>query len=212
MAVVPPRSLLIFPCNGNGREALDCLAPSDRLLGFIDDAPEKEGTEVDGFPVFGRWALSSFQDASVLAVPGSPTSYRDRAEIIRGLDIPKERFATVVHPTAAVSPRAEIGRNVLVMAGAVITANAILGDHVCVLPNTVVHHDAVVGAWSLIGSSVVLTGGVSVGENCYVGSGSSVMPGVRLGARSMIGLGSNVLCDVPPDAVVAGNPARSLRG
>lgn len=210
MASAPVRSLLIFPCNGNGREALDCLGPNDRFCGFVDDSPEKAGSETDGFPVFGRQAFEACPDASVLAVPGSPTSFRERAAIIDGLGIEADRFATLIHPTASVSPRAKVGRNVLVMAGAVITSNAILEDHVCVLPNTVVHHDVVVGRWSLIGSSVVLTGGVVVEENCYVGSGSNVMPSVRLGEGSMIGLGSNVLRDVSAGAVVAGNPARCL--
>ncbi|MCK7470637.1 MAG: hypothetical protein MZU95_07475 [Desulfomicrobium escambiense] len=31
--------LLIFPCNGNGLEALDCLGDAFRCIGFIDDRP-----------------------------------------------------------------------------------------------------------------------------------------------------------------------------
>lgn len=204
------RTLLIFPCNGNGLEALDCLTETNRFLGFVDDALEKQGCRVCGFPVFDRSAFMTHSEAAVLAVPGSPTTFRTRRQVIERLAVDARRFTNVLHPTAAVSRRASLGNNVLIMAGAVIAGNAVVGDNVCVLPNSVIHHDVVIGSWSLIGSAVAIAGGAVVEENCYVGSGSSIMQGVRLGAFSMIGLGSNVIRDVGPGAVVAGNPARNL--
>lgn len=203
--------LLIFPCNGNGIEALDCLGDSYQMLGFVDDTPGKQGRGPFGHPVFSRQVLSQYPQARVLAVPGSPTSYRRRQEVIDGLGIEAERFARVIHPMARVSPLARIGRNVLIMAGVVLTSNAIIGDHVCILPNTVVHHDVVIGNWTLIGSSVSLAGNVRLGINCYVGSGTRVINGVEIGDRALVGLGSNVIRDVPPDTTVAGNPARQLK-
>jgi sugar O-acyltransferase (sialic acid O-acetyltransferase NeuD family) len=204
------RPLLIFPCNGNGVEALDCLGDAYRCLGFVDDTPEKQRAGAHGLRVFGRDALAAHRDADVLAVPGSPTSYRDRGRIIAGLDVAAERFARVVHPAARVSPLAVLGRNVLVMAGVVITSNAVIGDHVCVMPNTVIHHDVVVGAWTLVGANVTIAGGTAIGENCYIGSGSSVMNGLSVGEGALVGLGSNVIRSVPAGARVAGNPARRI--
>jgi sugar O-acyltransferase (sialic acid O-acetyltransferase NeuD family) len=204
------RDLLIFPCNGNGLEALDCIGDEFRVIGFVDDTPVKQGTICGGYEVFDRSALNSHRGARVLAVPGSPQSYLSRRTIIQGMGVDSSRFASVIHPRASVSPLARIGRNVLLMAGVVVTANATIGDHVCVLPNTVVHHDVVIGSWSLIGSNVTLAGGVLLGENCYVGSGSSVMPGVRVGDGALVGLGSNVLRDVEAGTRVAGNPARPV--
>jgi sugar O-acyltransferase (sialic acid O-acetyltransferase NeuD family) len=202
--------LLIFPCNGNAIEAIDCLGERYRLIAFIDDTAAKQGTTVHGFPVLGREGLTQHPTARLLAVPGSPISYGRRRQVIEGLGVADERFARVVHPRATVSPLARIGRNVLVMAGVVITSDAVIGDHVCILPNTVVHHDAVIGAWSLIGASVTIAGGVVVGENCYVGSGSTVINGVELGSNCLVGLGSNVVRAVAPGVRVAGNPAREL--
>lgn len=203
--------LLIFPCNGNALEALDCLGSAYRLVGFVDDSPDKQGRVVFDYPVLSREELAEFPDCQVLAVPGSPTSYRERAKIIAGLGIRPERFARVVHPRASISPRARIGRNFLAMAGAVATTSSVIGDHVCMLPNSIVHHDSVVGDYTLIGAGVCIAGGVTIGENCYIGSGSSIKNGIKVGADALIGLGSTVVKDVPPGAVVAGNPARPLR-
>ena len=202
--------LLIFPCNGNGLEALDCLGDAFDMIGFVDDAVEKRGTRVAGYPVFGREAFAAYPSARVLAVPGSPSSYRSRPTVIEGLPVAADRFATVVHPRATVSPLARIGRNVLIMAGVVVTSNAVIGDHVCILPNTVVHHDVAVGPWSLIGSGVTIAGGTVIEENCYIGSGSSIIHGVTLGHECLVGLGSNVLRSITPNARIAGNPAREI--
>jgi sugar O-acyltransferase (sialic acid O-acetyltransferase NeuD family) len=205
-----PLPLLIFPCNGNGLEALDCLGDRYRAVGFVDDTPEKQGTRVFGQPVFSRHALRDHAAARVLAVPGGPASYRKRQEIVDGLGVEASRFATVIHPAARVSPLARIGHNVLIMAGVVITSNAVIGNHVCVLPNTVIHHDVTIGDWTLVGSNVTIAGGSVIGENCYVGSGTSIINGIEIGMGALVGLGSNVIRSVAPGTTVVGNPARAI--
>jgi sugar O-acyltransferase (sialic acid O-acetyltransferase NeuD family) len=206
-----PQPLLIFPCNGNAIEAFDCLGQAYHAVGFIDDTPEKQRDGAFGYPVFPRTELERRPSCQLLAVPGSPTSYKARKTLIEGLGVDISQYARVLHPFASISSNATIGYNVLAMAGVVITSNAVIGNHVCLLPNTVVHHDAKVGDWSLIGSNVAIAGGVNVGENCYVGSGTNIMNGVRIGDRALVGLGSTVIRDVPPDAIAVGNPARILR-
>ena len=41
-----------------------------------------------------------------------------------------------------------------------------------------------------------------------IGGGAAILPGLRIGARAMVGAGSVVTHDVPPKAIVSGNPAR----
>lgn len=206
-----PAELLLFPCNGNAVEALMALGPAWRLLGFVDDdrALQRDGRH--GHAVHGREAFARWPQARVLAVPGSPVSFRQRAGVIEGLGVDPARWATVIDATARVSPLARIGRNVLIMAGVVITSDAVVEDHVCVLPNSVVHHGAVLGRHSLIGANVTVAGGTVVGRNCYVGSGSTLKDGLAIGEGALIGLGSVVIRDVAPFGTVAGCPARPLR-
>ncbi len=202
--------LLIFPCNGNGVEALDRLGDAYRCVGFVDDTPEKQVGDTHGIPVFDRRALAERTDAAVLAVPGSPTSLPLAAGGHRRPRRAEGSLRTGHPPGARISSLAVVGRNVLVMAGVAITSNAVVGDHVCVLPNTVIHHDVVIRDWTLVGSNVTIAGNTAVGENCYIGSGTSIMNGLSVGGGVLVGMGSTVIRDVPAGARVAGNPARQL--
>lgn len=50
-----------------------------------------------------------------------------------------------------------------------------------------------------------------VKRGASIGSSATILCGVTIGERAMIGAGSVVTKDVPPDTLVAGNPARILR-
>jgi acetyltransferase-like isoleucine patch superfamily enzyme len=47
-----------------------------------------------------------------------------------------------------------------------------------------------------------------VGKQASIGGGATILPGIRIGARAMVGAGAVVTRDVPPRAIVSGNPAR----
>jgi hypothetical protein len=71
---MPLKKLVIFPFNGNGIEALDCIDTEQyELISFIDDDPQKRSDE---YPVNSRTFLEKYQELFVLAVPGSDTSFR----------------------------------------------------------------------------------------------------------------------------------------
>ena len=52
---------------------------------------------------------------------------------------------------------------------------------------------------------------VVIEDDAWIGAGAFVLRGVRVGARSIVGAGSVVTRDIPPDTIVAGNPAVAVR-
>ncbi|HEY8738733.1 MAG TPA: acyltransferase [Candidatus Dormibacteraeota bacterium] len=48
-------------------------------------------------------------------------------------------------------------------------------------------------------------------DNVWIGGQVSVLPGVRIGRNSVVGIHAVVFDPVPPDVIVAGNPARVIR-
>ena len=49
-----------------------------------------------------------------------------------------------------------------------------------------------------------------VGRRASIGSGAVILPGITVGEGSIVGAGAVVTRDVPPYAIVAGNPARAV--
>lgn len=50
-----------------------------------------------------------------------------------------------------------------------------------------------------------------IGANCFIGGRSIILPGVEVSDNCVVGAGSVVTKSVPPNTLVAGNPARVLR-
>lgn len=48
-------------------------------------------------------------------------------------------------------------------------------------------------------------------KGASIGANATILPGITVGEGAMIGAGSVVLTDVPPHAVVVGNPARIIK-
>jgi acetyltransferase-like isoleucine patch superfamily enzyme len=51
----------------------------------------------------------------------------------------------------------------------------------------------------------------TVKKGAAIGSGATILPGLTIGEGALVGAGAVVVDDVPPRAIVAGNPARVVR-
>jgi serine O-acetyltransferase len=92
------------------------------------------------------------------------------------------------------------------------------------LPHT---QGTVIGAWS-IGENVTIFQGVTLGakeldfsydessrpkvaDGVTIGAGAKIIGGLVLGSRSCVGANAVVLCDVAPDSLVVGIPAKAVQ-
>ncbi len=54
-------------------------------------------------------------------------------------------------------------------------------------------------------------GPITVGDDVWIGTNAMILSGVRIGQGAIIGAGSVITSDVPPYAIVAGNPGHVVR-
>lgn len=214
------KPLVLFPFNGNAREAVQVIDAINRtrqswdLRGFLDDDPAKRGSTLGGYPVLGPFEdILAWPDCSLLAVPGRPDALPVRRKLLHDIvqQLPPARLATCIHPSAAVGTDCCVGYNVLIMNNVVLTASVRVGNNVIILPNSVIAHDCEIGDNVIIGSNVSVSGGVTVGANCYIGTGAKIIQEVTIGEGSIIGIGSVAIRDVPAKSIYVGNPAVFLR-
>lgn len=207
------RKLVVLGAVGNCLDIVDAvrLAGEYMPLGFLDDGSWQEGSLAAGLSILGPLTLArSMADVSFVCGIGSPRSFRAKKGIIAKLGIPRERFATVIHPSAVISPSAMVGAGSVILSHSTICAAAHIGDHVMMLPGGVVGHDSRVGDYSIAAARITISGRVSIGSGCYLGAASSYREGVTVGDGTLVGMGAAVVRDVPANDVVVGIPARSL--
>mgnify|MGYP003965442587 FL=1 len=214
------RKVIILGASGGCVDILDTILdinfsasePEFDVVGFLDDREELWGSRILGAKVLGPFAaISNYDDCEVVTGIGSPYNYWRREAIIGAYNIPPERFACVVHPSASISTSASIGLGTVIHQNVVITTGAKLGANVLVLPNSVISHGSGIGDFTIINAGVCLGGDVSIGRCCYLGARSAVRQDIGVGDNSQLGMGSVVIEDVPHGTVVVGNPAKILR-
>jgi sugar O-acyltransferase (sialic acid O-acetyltransferase NeuD family) len=206
-------SVIVIGAIGNAIDVAEAIVAAGEMAleGFLDDDAARTGQILAGAPVLGPLTRAGeFAGRLFVNAIGSARSYRGKPALIARLGLPDDRFATVVHPRAWISPSASLGPGVAILANSVINAQAHVGAHSLVLPNCVVGHDSRIEAFATLAAGVVVSGNVRIAECCYLGAGSAVREGVRIGAGALVGMASAVVADAAPGATLIGVPARPI--
>jgi len=216
---IEPTPLILLGGGGHAAVVADSLPLARwRALGYLADEPGEHAPGVaspDG-PAALPWLGSPHDLETVLerhghglamvhAAVGDATlrkEWLDRVEV--------SRWATIVAPSAVISPAARLGAGVFVGPQAVINARAVIGDGVIVNSGAIVEHDCRIGAFAHLAPGSALGGAVEIGARVLVGLNAVAVPGVRVGRDAVLGAGAVAVQDVPERRTAAGVPARIL--
>ena len=122
-----------------------------------------------------------------------------------------------VMPTAIIGENCNIGQNVF------IDNKVEIGRGVKVQNNVSLYNGVIVEDDVFLGPSMVLTNVINprsfierksefkptyLRKGCTIGANATIVCGVEIGAYALVGAGAVIIRDVPPFAMMVGNPAR----
>ena len=177
--------VLLLGGGGHAQVVADsAIAAGLQIVGFLDDAPDRL---LKGFDTERLGSVttppSNLLDSPVHAATGDPTL---REAWLK----PFRNFVSIIHPTATLSPRAEIGRAVFIGPQAIVNATADVRLGAIINSGAIIEHDACIEAFAHVAPGAVVCGGATVGRNALVGAGAVVLPGVEIAAGATVPAGS----------------------
>lgn len=215
------RRLVIFGASNMVSDLFDCALANGLLPAkVVLHLPEAEGER--NIPLAARITalkglcdpprvemLDEFQPGAgelYLLGPTSPARANLVAELERRFGL--LRYHALIHPTAYVSPLAQLGQGVFVGANSVIGPGAILGDHVFVNRGVTIGHDTQIGSFSRIQPGANLGGLSRIGNGVTIAIGATLLERLVIGNGAFVGAGAVATKDVPDDVLVFGSPAK----
>jgi sugar O-acyltransferase (sialic acid O-acetyltransferase NeuD family) len=196
------------------------LGEGAEVIHLFDNDPNTE-SPLPGIPIsYGSDGLLSFvnnlrdqklnpSDIDCIAAIGGANG-EARETMTRFMESHGFKPRSLIHKTAIISPTADIGRNIQLLAGSIIGAFASIGDYSIINSGANVDHDCTIGRNCHLAPRAALAGEITVEDNVFVGINATILPRLRIGSGATVGAGAVVTKDVSTGVVVAGNPARTL--
>lgn len=114
-----------------------------------------------------------------------------------------------IQKNARVGKRCKISSHTFICEGVVIDDNVFIGHGVMFINDKYPRATTVEG--SLQTETDWKVEPTVVKKGASIGSGATILSNTNVGENAIVGAGSVVTKDVPPNAIVAGNPARIMR-
>ena len=146
--------LLVLGAGGHGRVVAEVAEACGYEVSFLDDQPSEGviGTLSDINDVKERF------DEFFVGI-GNNSKRKSLQEELeqKGLQI-----ATLVHPTAYVSPTATINTGTIIEPKAIVNTNSVISKGCIISVGAIVDHDAVIGEYAHINAGVICKSGAKV--------------------------------------------------
>ncbi len=148
------------------------------------------------------------ENVEFIIANGTP---KHRKNIFDRLVSQNYQLTSLIDPTAIVSPRAHLGKGVIVLQYSCINSNVVLMDNSLVHPHVSVGHDIVIGMHSIVCVTVRIGGNTIIGDETFLGEGAIIRDHLRIGSNAIVSMGAVVYRNVPDGVIVMGHPARVIQ-
>jgi acetyltransferase-like isoleucine patch superfamily enzyme len=115
-----------------------------------------------------------------------------------------------VQKNASIGRNCKISSHTFICEGVTIEDEVFIGHGVAFINDTYPRATSPSGALQQQGSDWTVEPTL-VKKGASIGSGATILANVTIGERAIVGAGAVVTRDVPPETIIAGNPARVLR-
>lgn len=183
----------------------------DRIIGYIARELNAEmgktwlGTDEDIEELISNGML--FHMAFVYS--GMPTM-KKREQLLAEYEHRGAKFATLISPSAIVTPNSLVGEGCAIMTGAIIN-RAKLGRNIIVNSGAIIEHDCEIGDNTFIGPGAVVGGFTTIGKNCFIGLGARIGNNIRISDNITVAMGAIVTHDLQEPGIYHGNPLKRFK-
>lgn len=198
-------NLIILGAGGHGRVVAEIakLMSCYKEIVFLDDKrptnvlPYRYGGKCDDFRLY----LENYD--FIVAIGNAVIRHRFQNEV----EETGGHIATLIHPSAIISPNVEIGRGTVVMAGAIVNTGTRIGKGVILNTASSVDHDCVLDDFCHVSVGAHLCGTVHLGMETWIAAGATVVNNVTICANCLVGAGATVTRDLLTAGTYIGTPA-----
>ncbi len=157
-------------------EDINKITPTYLILGFLDDDPEKTGTDFYGYKVLGSTRLLSELGAkmpmsAVIAIQNGSV----RKKIVE--EHPEfDRWESLVHPTAVIASTSPIGRGCVFFPQVTVSVDTILGDFGLFYIHSTVCNDCRIGSYVSAMTGTLISEHAEIEDERFLAAGTCVPP------------------------------------
>ena len=204
------QSIIIIGAGGHAVSIANVAHGSGmNVIAFVDD--NKAGVGLLGIPVITTQQCINEHTAANLTIAIGENSVRERVSNEYKSAMPKAKFPPLIHNSAVVGIKTEVGDGTVVMPQVNIGPNCKVGVFCILNTSSSIDHDCEMDAFSSIAPRVVTGGNVKIGLSSAISIGATVKHGVIIGDDVVIGANSYVNKTVESKTVAYGIPCKFVR-
>ncbi len=202
MAVL--RKIAVLGSGGHALSVLDAAVSAGYEPVAVVDS-RNPVTEVFGLPVFADVSSLDLEEVNLCLGIGN-NSRREKVFNETRRSFPTCRFPPIIHKTAWVSHRAEIGQGTAILSQASVGPHAKTGIGALVNTHASLDHDSVLDDFASLAPGARTGGHVSIGARSMIGLNAGILQGVSVGSDTVIGAHSLVRTNIESLTVAFGIP------